>query len=203
MWFSMFYYCLQKINVGLWLLNNLSSLEVVDNLGVGIGIQLRDFQICFGQTGLLLNCSGTGLTRNVLDEEQLAEMVLAPEGWQVDKSTIPTGYMMHIMSVGNGVKATLCGREGLHIVNSLHRDVSKCKRLCDTGLCGDLHERNTVVLSSRLDHKPHFAYVCFNCIPNRGVSFQMISSLWTFSPVVGLDSCCYLGGQDWPTKALL
>ena len=82
-------------------------------------------------------------TRNVLDEEQLAEMVLAPEGWQVEKSTIPTGYMMHIMSVGNGVKATLCGREGLHIVNSLHRDVSKCKRLCDTGLCGDLHERNS------------------------------------------------------------
>lgn len=35
--------------------------------------------------------------------------------------------------VGNGVKATLCGREGLPIVNSLHRDVSKCKRLCDTG----------------------------------------------------------------------
>lgn len=141
---------------------------MVHNLGAGIGIQLRDFQICLGQTGLLLNCSGTGLTRNVLDEEQLAEMVLAPEGWQVDKSTIPTGYMMHIMSVGNGVKATLCGREGLHIVNSLHRDVSKCKRLCDTGLCGDLHERNTVL--SRLDHKPHFAYVCFNCIPNRGVS---------------------------------
>ena len=75
-----------------------------------------------------------------MDEDQLAEMVLAPEGWQVDKSTIPTGYMMHIMSVGNGVKATLCGREGLHIVNSLHRDVSKCKRLCDTGLCGDLHD---------------------------------------------------------------
>lgn len=45
--------------------------------------------------------------RNVLDEDQLAEMVLAPEGWQVDKSTIPTGYMMHIMSVGNGVKARI------------------------------------------------------------------------------------------------
>lgn len=38
------------------------------------------------------------------------------------------------------LQATLCGREGLHIVNSLHRDVSKCKRLCDTGLCGSLHE---------------------------------------------------------------
>ncbi|CAE7512190.1 retsat [Symbiodinium natans] len=76
------------------------------------------------------------LDENVMDEEQLSRMVLAPSGWQVDRSTIPTGYMMHIMSVGNGVKATLCGREGLHIVNSLHRDVSKCKRLCDTGLCG-------------------------------------------------------------------
>ena len=93
--------------------------------------------------------------RNVLDEEQLAEMVLAPEGWQVDKSTIPTGYMMHIMSVGNGVKATLCGREGLHIVNSLHRDVSKCKRLCDTGLCGHLNPWGDVALCK-------FAYcLCF------------------------------------------
>ena len=44
-----------------------------------------------------------------MDEDQLAEMVLAPEGWQVDKSTIPTGYMMHIMSVGNGVKARIRG----------------------------------------------------------------------------------------------
>ncbi len=42
------------------------------------------------------------------------------------------------------LQATLCGREGLHIVNSLHRDVSKCKRLCDTGLCGSLHERFVV-----------------------------------------------------------
>jgi len=49
------------------------------------------------------------IIRNVLDEDQLAEMVLAPEGWQVDKSTIPTGYMMHIMSVGNGVKARIRG----------------------------------------------------------------------------------------------
>lgn len=53
--------------------------------------------------GLRFSCKKN--TRNVLDEDQLAEMVLAPEGWQVDKSTIPTGYMMHIMSVGNGVKA--------------------------------------------------------------------------------------------------
>lgn len=87
------------------------------------------------------------IDENVLDEEQLAEMVLAPEGWQVDKSTIPTGYMMHIMSVGNGVKATLCGREGLHIVNSLHRDVSKCKRLCDTGLCGVVGRKRVVLLA--------------------------------------------------------
>ena len=42
---NIFYYCLQKINVGLWLLDNLSSLEVVDNLGAGIGIQLRHFQV--------------------------------------------------------------------------------------------------------------------------------------------------------------
>jgi len=87
------------------------------------------------------------IDENVLDEDQLAEMVLAPEGWQVDKSTIPTGYMMHIMSVGNGVKATLCGREGLHIVNSLHRDVSKCKRLCDTGLCGVVGRKRVVLLA--------------------------------------------------------
>ncbi|OLP86117.1 putative all-trans-retinol 13,14-reductase [Symbiodinium microadriaticum] len=85
------------------------------------------------------------LDENVMDEEQLSEMVLAPRGWQVDRSTVPTGYMMHIMSVGNGVKATLCGREGLHIVNSLHRDVSKCKRLCDTGLCGVVGRKRVIV----------------------------------------------------------
>lgn len=85
------------------------------------------------------------LDENVMDEEQLSEMVLAPRGWQVDRSTIPTGYMMHIMSVGNGVEATLCGREGLHIVNSLHRDVSKCKRLCDTGLCGVVGRKRVIV----------------------------------------------------------
>ena len=28
-----------------------------------------------------------------MDEEQLSQMVLAPNGWQVDRSTIPTGHM--------------------------------------------------------------------------------------------------------------
>ena len=28
-----------------------------------------------------------------MDEEQLSQMVLAPNGWQVDRSTIPTGHV--------------------------------------------------------------------------------------------------------------
>ncbi|CAJ1375227.1 unnamed protein product [Effrenium voratum] len=87
------------------------------------------------------------LDEKVLDEEQLADLVLAPAGWRVDHSLIPTGYMMHIMSVGSGVKATLCGREGLPIVNSLHRDVSKCKRLCDTGLCGVVGRKRVLLFA--------------------------------------------------------
>jgi len=84
---------------------------------------------------------------NAVDEDDLADLVLAPEGWTVDRSTIPKGYMMHIMSVGNGVKATLCGRENVHIINSLHRDVSKCKRLCDTCLCGVVGRKRVILFA--------------------------------------------------------
>lgn len=32
--------------------------------------------------------------------------------WEIRAEICDPGYMMHIMSVGSGVKATLCGREG-------------------------------------------------------------------------------------------
>lgn len=33
-----------------------------------------------------------------MNEDELASLVLAPKGWQVEKGSIPEGYMMHIMS---------------------------------------------------------------------------------------------------------
>ena len=33
-----------------------------------------------------------------MNEDELASLVLAPKGWEVDKGSIPEGYMMHIMS---------------------------------------------------------------------------------------------------------
>jgi len=87
------------------------------------------------------------LEESALSTKELAEMVLAPEGWQVDHRTIPKGYMMHIVSVGYGVDATICGRENLHIVNALHRDVSKCRRLCDTCLTGVIGRKRVILFA--------------------------------------------------------
>jgi len=96
--------------------------------------------------------SGSGwfefrLDEAVLDEETLGSLVLAPDGWPIDKSSIPSGYMMHILTSGDGARSTLCGPEGLHIVNALHRDVSKCKRLCNTCLCGVIGRKKVILLA--------------------------------------------------------
>lgn len=87
------------------------------------------------------------LSEEALGAEELAKLVLAPEGWPAEKAAIPKGYMMHIVSVGRGVKATLCGRENNHIVNALHRDISKCGQLCDTCLCGVVGRKRVVLFA--------------------------------------------------------
>merc|ERR1711974_99862 len=66
----------------------------------------------------------------------------------VDRASVPPGYLMHIMTVGRGARATLCGREGTHIVNALHRDVSGAdKTLCDTCLCGVLGRKRVILFA--------------------------------------------------------
>ncbi|CAK0868513.1 unnamed protein product, partial [Prorocentrum cordatum] len=84
----------------------------------------------------------TRLDENALGEEELARAVLAPAGWTVAQATIPQGYMEHIVTVGRGVEATLGA--GDSIVNALHRDVSKCRRLCDTLLIGVVGRKRVI-----------------------------------------------------------
>merc|ERR1711877_64577 len=50
--------------------------------------------------------------------------------------------MEHILTVGRGVDATLGA--GDTIVNALHRDVSKCRRLCDTCLVGVVGRKRVI-----------------------------------------------------------
>eukprot|EP00931_Biecheleriopsis_adriatica_P089102 TRINITY_DN63285_c0_g1_i1.p1 TRINITY_DN63285_c0_g1~~TRINITY_DN63285_c0_g1_i1.p1 ORF type:complete len:448 (-),score=98.63 TRINITY_DN63285_c0_g1_i1:58-1401(-) len=80
-----------------------------------------------------------------LDEAELSELVLAPEGWTVERGSMPEGYMQHIVTVGHGLQATMGG--GTHISSALHRDVSKCKRLCDTCLIGVVGRKRALLFA--------------------------------------------------------
>jgi len=107
--------------------------------------------------GALMAMDGTGAafwTSFLVDEyshdtDTLEDLTLAPEGWKLEHESIPQGYLMHILSVGNGNRATCFGGENEHMVKSIHRDVSREKpfRLTSAILCSVTGRKRAILFA--------------------------------------------------------